>query len=232
MQLTIDERAALATRTTLNHTQLKQREADTGFAATLEELARADQAEVPKTGEDWWLARLMAPVVNQQPPPDEYELAKVENESRHALKMRPNEKTLMTQYHKEIFDELWDAAFEKLLEENPNPTDMEVQALREQVEAQAEEMAQAKTDKVIADWEAGIQNALDEMDENQDLIAQFEAQFEAAKRTSGDSDDEDLAQAEESTPFHQTQRFLEEIQQSMANKVELKQAQKALSSLL
>lgn len=230
MQLTIDERNALTKHTTLSHSQLQQREKSGGFAASLDELERADADGAQKVGEDWWLAKLMAPVVNQVPPAEEYDLAKAENEARHTLKMRPNSDTLMTQYYEEIFNELWAVAYAKLLEENPEPTSMEVAALREQVEAQATIMAQAKVDKVIAEWEAGIHSDLDELTEDRSALEQFEAQFEASTRVDDATDEDDAKATEAENPFRHTQRLLEEIQQSVADKVEWKQMQTALTS--
>ncbi len=230
MQLTIDERSALTKRTTLNHSQLQQRAENGGFAASLDELARADAASTQKVGEDWWFAKLMAPVINQVPPAEEYDLAKAENEARHTLKMRPNSDTLMTQYYEEIFDELWAVAYDKLLKENPEPTPMQVAALREQVEAQATIMAQAKVDQAIANWEAGIHSDLDELTADSDALEQFEAQFEASKRSADNTDEGDAKKTEAENPFHHTQRLLEEIQQSVTDKVEWKQTQAALAS--
>ncbi len=229
MQLTIDERSALTKRTTLNHNQLQQRAENGGFTASLDELARADAAGAQKVGEDWWLAKLMAPVVNQVPPAEEYDLAKAENEARQTLKMRPNSDTMMTQYYEEIFNELWAAAYDNLLKESPEPTPMQVAALREQVEAQATIMAQAKVDQVVANWEAGIHSDLDELTEDSDALEQFEAQFEASKRSADSTDEDDAKETEAENPFHHTQRLLEEIQQSVTDKVEWQHTQTILT---
>lgn len=129
---------AITRLTPATHSQLDQRETQGGFAATLEERARADAQARPSTGPKWWLDKLMAPVRSQQPPASEYQLAKAENSARAQLQMRPNPDTLYIQILEEKLAALRAGGAE------PTP-EMVLQAMKETEEA---------VDKIMAQWEA------------------------------------------------------------------------------
>jgi len=139
---TFDEISALTQRTTLSHSQLDARERGTGFAATLEERARADQQEAKATGPEWWLERLMQPVRNMQPPASDHMLAAAENHARKQLNMAPNPDTLFTEYFFNALAALTKGEREPTPEDIEKATEIAEKAVTQDMEAWEKKMKQ------------------------------------------------------------------------------------------
>lgn len=173
---TFEEISALTRRNTLSHSQLDARERGTGFAATLEERARADQQEAKATGPEWWLERLMQPVRDMQPPASDYVLAKAENVARKQLNMAPNPDTLFTQHFVEAICAITQCQRE------PTPEEIE----------QAMEMAEKAVEREMKAWEEKLAQQR-EADQQQQQLNQFDSMQAELRRALAESPtDEDV----------------------------------------
>jgi len=155
---TFDEISNVTQRKTLSHSQLDARERSTGFAATLEERARADQQAAPAAGPEWWLERLMQPVRDIQPPASDYMLAKAENVARKQLNMAPNPDTLFTQHFIE--------AIAAITQGQREPTQEEIE--------QAQEIAETAVEQEMQAWKKKTKQQ-QEADQHQQQLNQFDS---------------------------------------------------------
>lgn len=170
MKLTPTEIQTLTTFTPLTRAELAEREQNGGFAATLEELARADaQAEKP-VGQEWWLEQIMGPLRDQQPPLSDYDLAKAENTARRGLNMPPNADTLFTQYMQEELEklnlsgEISAELLAEITERVQEKVAAEIEAWHEAQEQQSEQSTEqqqlAQFDVMVEDLSAAINQQL------------------------------------------------------------------------
>ncbi len=154
----------------LTHAELQSREQSGGFAATLEEVARADALKEKPTGPEWWLEKILEPLRNQSPATSEYKLAKTENEARRGLSMAPNPDSLFKQYLQEeleklgaageVSDEMMAAIIERVQARVEAEVEAWLEALEQKSENSTEQQQLAQFDVMQKDLSATISETL------------------------------------------------------------------------